>query len=89
MSCPSGFDLALLASGELDSLRSHAIGAHAVPCRRCAERLHEIETARMELLGRDPHAAAVAAMRQIAAQIADRSGVDLLEPHDRADDNDA
>lgn len=88
MSCPSGFDLALLASGELDSLRSHAIGAHAVPCPRCAERLHDIETARAELFGVDPHAAAVAATQRIAAQIADRSGVDLLEPNDRADDND-
>ena len=89
MSCPSGLDLALLAAGELDPQRSHAIGAHAAPCPRCATRLREIEAARTELLGADPASAARAATRKIAAEIADRSGIDLLEPNDRADDNDA
>jgi anti-sigma factor ChrR (cupin superfamily) len=69
--CPSGFDLALLAAGELDEARGAAIGAHATPCRRCTDRLHEIEEARAELFGRDPDAIAAAA-RFIAAELDER-----------------
>jgi anti-sigma factor RsiW len=85
MSCPSGFDLALLAAGELEPSRSHAIGQHVLPCPRCAERLTELIAARAELFGADPAAAAAAATKRIAAEIADRSGVDLApapEPRD-------
>jgi anti-sigma factor ChrR (cupin superfamily) len=70
--CPSGLDLALLAAGELDEARGAAIGAHATPCRRCADRLHEIEEARAELFGRDPDAIAAAA-RFIAAELDERA----------------
>jgi anti-sigma factor ChrR (cupin superfamily) len=88
MSCPSGLDLALMASGELEPAEAHAIGAHAVPCPRCAARLHDIEEARAELFGPDAGAATAAAAGRIAAEIADRSSIDLLEPNDRADDAD-
>ena len=70
--CPSGLDLALMSAGELDEVRSRAIGLHSVPCRRCAERLREIEEARAELFGKDPGALAAAA-RMIAAQIDERA----------------
>jgi hypothetical protein len=70
--CPSGLDLALLAAGELDEARSTVIGAHAAPCRRCADRLREIDCAREELFGKDPGAIAAAA-RFIAAEVDERT----------------
>jgi hypothetical protein len=49
------------------------VGAHAAPCRRCAERLREIEEAREVLFGRDPGALAAAA-RFIAGELDERAG---------------
>jgi anti-sigma factor ChrR (cupin superfamily) len=77
--CPSGLDLALLATGELDAARSHAIGAHAAPCRRCADRLREIEDARAELFGKDPNAIAAAACF-IAAAVDERADDPAIDP---------
>jgi hypothetical protein len=77
--CPSGLDLALLAAGELDEARGAAIGAHAAPCRRCADRLREIEEARAELFGRDPGAIAAAA-RFIAAELGERADDPAIDP---------
>jgi hypothetical protein len=71
--CPSGLELARLAAGDLVGAREAAVGAHAAPCRRCAERLREIEEAREELFGREPDALAAAA-RLIADELADRAG---------------
>jgi hypothetical protein len=78
LGCPSGLELALLSAGELDELRSHAIGAHAAPCRRCADRLREIEEARAELFGREPGAIAAAA-RFIAAEVDERAVDDPID----------
>ena len=72
--CPSGLDLARMSAGELDEVRSRAIGTHATPCRRCADRLREIEEARAELFGRDPNALAAAALL-IAAEVDERAPV--------------
>jgi len=79
LGCPSGLDLALLAAGELDEARGAAIGAHAAPCRRCAERLREIEEARAELFGKDPGAIAAAA-RFIAAEVHERADDAPIDP---------
>jgi anti-sigma factor RsiW len=70
--CPSGLDLALMSAGELDAVRTRAIGSHAAPCPRCADRLREIEAARAELFGRDPGAIAAAA-RFIASEVNERA----------------
>jgi anti-sigma factor ChrR (cupin superfamily) len=70
--CPSGLELAQLAAGDLDGAREAAVAVHAAPCRRCAERLREIEEAREELFGRDPNAIATAA-RFIAEELAARA----------------
>jgi hypothetical protein len=78
-SCPSGLDLALLAAGDLDEARSTAIGVHAAPCRRCADRLREIDEARAELFGKDPGALAAAA-RFIAAEIDERIDDPPIDP---------
>jgi hypothetical protein len=77
--CPSGLDLALMSAGELDAVRSRAIGSHAAPCRRCADRLREIEVARVELFGRDPGALAAAA-RSIASQVHERIDDAPIDP---------
>jgi hypothetical protein len=77
--CPSGLDLALLAAGELDEARGAAIGAHAAPCRRCADRLREIADARAELFGKDPGAIAAAA-RFIAAELDARAEDPPIDP---------
>ena len=77
--CPSGLDLALLAAGELDEARQAAIGAHAAPCRRCADRLREIEDARVELFGKEPGAIAAAA-RLIAAALDERADDPPIDP---------
>jgi anti-sigma factor ChrR (cupin superfamily) len=77
--CPSGLDLALLAAGELDEARSRAIGVHAAPCRRCADRLREIEDARAELFDRDPGALAAAA-RFIVAELDERADDPPIDP---------
>jgi hypothetical protein len=68
-----------MSAGELDAVRSRAIGSHAAPCRRCADRLREIEDARVELFGRDPGALAAAA-RSIAAQVDDRIDDPPIDP---------
>jgi hypothetical protein len=78
--CPSGLDLALLAAGELDEARGAAIGAHAAPCRRCADRLREIAEARAELFDRDPGAIAAAA-RFIAAELDERADDPSIDPN--------
>jgi len=77
--CPSGLDLALMSAGELDEVRSRAIGTHAAPCRRCADRLREIEDARSELFGKDPNALVAAAML-IAAQVDERADDPPIDP---------
>ena len=77
--CPSGLDLALMSAGELDEVRSRAIGAHAAPCRRCADRLRDIEDARAELFGKDP-GALTAAARFIAAAVDERADELPIDP---------
>jgi hypothetical protein len=77
--CPSGLDLALMSAGELDEVRTRAIGQHALPCRRCTERLREIEEARTELFGRDPGAIAAAAL-MIAAELDERTDDPPIDP---------
>jgi anti-sigma factor ChrR (cupin superfamily) len=77
--CPSGLDLALMSAGELDEVRSRAIGVHAAPCRRCADRLREIEEARAELFGKDP-GAITAAAQMIAAQVDERADDPPIDP---------
>jgi hypothetical protein len=76
--CPSGLELAQLAAGDLAGAREAVVGAHAAPCRRCAERLREIEEAREELFGRDPGAIAAAA-RFIADELDERAGDSPVE----------
>lgn len=76
--CPSGLELAQLAAGDLDGAREAAVGAHAAPCRRCAERLREIEEAREELFGREPGAIAAAA-RFIADELDERASEPPVE----------
>lgn len=78
-SCPSGLDLALMSAGELDEVRARAIGQHAAPCRRCADRLREIEEARAELFGRDPGAIAAAAL-MIASAVDERADDPPIDP---------
>ena len=52
--------------------RSPEASDHLRTCARCAAALSELESARQELLGVDPHAQSLVAARVILAQVAER-----------------